>query len=142
MTRAELLVNAKPILFNTEMVRAIKREEKQAKELGYVVVFGASDDLCEFREAIDDEIGAPGTICFTETGIMEEPDCGDYEDCKYFQFSKSLCKTIKVSRCDPAMDVEKYGTWTYKTDITHETFAIMEDGEVYGQGLVFDIKSL
>ena len=33
-----------------------KEEEKIAKELGYVIVFGYSDDNTEFKGAIDDEI--------------------------------------------------------------------------------------
>lgn len=32
-------------------------EEKLAKELDFLVVFGASDDLAELRGAIDDECG-------------------------------------------------------------------------------------
>ena len=36
-----------------------KEQEKEAKELGLVVVFGASDDLMEFRGALDEEFGCP-----------------------------------------------------------------------------------
>lgn len=32
-----------------------KEVEQEAKENGFVVVFGASDDLCEFRGAVEDE---------------------------------------------------------------------------------------
>ncbi len=33
-------------------------------------------------------------------------------------------------------------TWTYKTDIPHETYMIYEDGEPYCRGIVFSIENL
>ena len=33
-------------------------------------------------------------------------------------------------------------TWTYKTDIPHETFMIYEDDEAYCRGIVFLINDL
>ena len=42
-----------------------KAEADQAKAAGLVVVFGASDDLMEFRGAIYDEIG-----CYTDDGVV------------------------------------------------------------------------
>lgn len=42
-----------------------KEEEALAKELGFVVVFGYSDDNAELRGAIDDEIG-----CY-DGGVLE-----------------------------------------------------------------------
>lgn len=111
-------------------------EIKQAKELGYVVVFGASDDLCEFQGAIDDEAGCycGGTIYLNNEGIVEEEDA--CEECKlYLQYLKQ-CKTIEVVWCG-----SEY-TWEYKTDIPHETFSIYEDWQPYCQGIVFDVKEL
>ena len=53
-----------------------KEEEKSAEGSGLIVIFGASDDLIEFRGKLDDEIGAyegtdfiiatPGTELFIE----------------------------------------------------------------------------
>jgi hypothetical protein len=40
--------------YRQEITRA---EEADAKAAGLVVAFGASDDLLEFRGAIDDEVG-------------------------------------------------------------------------------------
>jgi len=42
------------------------------KAAGLVAVFGASDDLVEFRGAIDDEVGAYGgtTIPLTSDGLL------------------------------------------------------------------------
>ena len=33
-------------------------------------------------------------------------------------------------------------TWIYKTDIPHETFEIVEDGEPYCRGIVFNIGDI
>lgn len=110
-------------------------EEKQAKELGFVVVFGVSDDLIELRGAIDDEAGCfdGGEIYLAEDGLLEE--CGD--NCKYFRAARKQCKTIEV-----VWYGEDDYLWTYKTDIPHATFDIMDDGEPYCRGIVFELKSL
>jgi hypothetical protein len=112
-----------------------KQEEKQAKDLGFVVVFGASDDLIEFRGAINDEADCyeGGTIHFDSNGLFGDCD----SDCKYALAAKGLCKIIEAVWCG-----EDEYSWTYKTDIPHATFDIMEDDEKYCRGIVFDIKSL
>jgi hypothetical protein len=112
------------------------REEKQAKELGFVVVFGYSDDNVEFRGAIDDEVGSfNGTeIYLDRDGIFEE--CED--ECKYSKAAKTKCTTIDAIWCDG----EGYA-WTYETVIPHATFDILdEEGNKWCRGIVFDIKSL
>jgi hypothetical protein len=112
-----------------------REEEKQAKELGYVIVFGASDDLAEFRGAIEDETDCYDgeTIHMDKNGVFEDCD----SDCKYALAAKGLCKVIEAIWCDDGVYA-----WTYKTDIPHAIFDIMEDGEKYCRGIVFDIKSL
>lgn len=112
-----------------------KVEEKQAKELGFVVLFGASGDLAEFRGAIDDEVGcySGGEIFLDKDGIFE--DCE--EECKYSKAAKEKCKVIEAVWCG-----EGDYSWTYKTDIPHATFEIVEDGEPYCRGIVFELKSL
>lgn len=116
-----------------------KAETLQAKELGLVVVYGASDDLMEFEGAIRDEVGCydGGTAYLTKTDLFDA-NGGECEcECKYYQAEKALCKTITAVWCG-----EENYSWTYKTDIPHETFDIYEDGEKYCRGIVFDIKSL
>lgn len=117
--------------YGSEITRT---EENEAEKLGFVVVFGASDDLCEFRGAIDDEAGCfdGGIIHFDKNGIFEDCD----SDCKYAYAAKGLCNIIE------AVWAEDDYPWTYKTDIPHATFDIMEDGEKYCRGIVFDIQSL
>lgn len=128
------------ILNGREMGQEITPEEaKRAKELGFVVVFGASDDLAEFRGAIYDEVACyDGTddIYITANGLVEELEC----HCKYaLAARKKEIETAK--RIEAIWDEEDY-SWTYKTDIPHATFDIMEDGEKYCRGIVFEAGAL
>ena len=84
-------------------------EEREAKELGFVVVFGYSDDNAELRGSIDDEIG-----CFNGGRVYERDD-----------------EFVDAVWCDGEF------CWTYKTNIPHATFDIYEDGEKYCRGIVF-----
>ena len=84
-------------------------EEQRAKELGYVIVFGYSDDCAEFRGAIYDEID-----CFDGGRVFEEN--GKYID---------------------AVWCEGGYTWSYNTNIPHETFDLYEDGEKWCKGIIF-----
>lgn len=111
-------------------------ESKIAKERGLVVVYGASDDLAEFAGAIDDEFGCynGGTIFLDKSGIFNI-EC-ENSDCPLLNRHLSQCKTIN------AVWGEEGYSWTYKTDIPHETFEILEDGEKYCRGIVFEMSEL
>ena len=109
------------------------------KGSGLVAVFGASDDLMEFRGAIYDEVGCydGGTAYLTKDGLLINK-C-DEDDCPYFEQIKKQVMTIEAlwnNENEPAI------AWTYKTDIPHSTFEIMEDGEVYCRGIVFSLSDL
>ena len=90
-------------------------EEKLAKELGFVVVFGYSDDNAELRGAINDEIG-----CY-DGGELTHVD---------------LPATIYADWCPEDIDC----AWAYGTSITHEKFYIYDHGELYCVGIVCDIS--
>jgi hypothetical protein len=119
------------------------QEEQQAKDAGLVVVFGCSDDLMEFRGAIYDEVGCydGGIAYFDEKGLLEI-EC-DNEDCPYFEKIKNNAKTIEAIWCEEGeQEKENPISWTYKTDIPHSTFEIVEDNEIYCIGIVFSINDL
>lgn len=111
-------------------------DDLSAKEAGLVIVFGASDDLMEFRGAINDEIGAgPDSIApLTGAGLLTS-DCDD-DDCPYFKKLKRAAATIRAK-----WDIDGY-SWTYETDIPHATFDILEDGEKYCRGIVFALSDV
>ena len=92
-----------------------KEEEALAKELGFVVVFGYSDDNAELRGAIDDEIS-----CY---------DGGEL-------FHIDLPAPIYADWCPEDIDC----SWAYGTSIPYEKFYIYEDGELYCVGIVCDIN--
>ena len=112
-------------------------ERKIAKENGLVVVFGQSDDLMEFRGAIDGELDCynGGTAYLDETGLWEN-QCED-EDCPYAAREKTKCKTIRAVWHDGGGPC-----WTYETDIPHATFDVYEDGEAWCVGIVFSMEDL
>ena len=125
-----------------EYCREITDEEvRQAKEAGLVVVFGASDDLIEFRGAIRDEGDCydGGTVLIDTKGVLPSWDSvieSEESAQEYFE-RKAKARTIT------ALWAKEPGySWTYKTDIPHETFEIVEDGEPYCRGIVFNIGDI
>lgn len=104
----------------------------EMKAAGLVAVFGASDDLMEFRGAIYDEIGCyeGGTAKLNQDGLIvnrcdEGDQCPNYKEPPHHKIKAVWCP--KKPEC----------SWIYKTDIPHATFDILEDGELYCRGIVF-----
>lgn len=119
-----------------------KDVEKFAKENDLVIVYGASDDIMEFRGAINDEIGCydGGTAYLDGNGLIENK-CDD-EDCPYYQDLLKAAVTIKADWCNP-----KDYCWTYETAIPHEIFSIVDkdlkaEGVTYCAGIVFSMDDL
>lgn len=138
-------MNAKQLaalLNGREYLHEITDEEAaQAKSAGLVVVVGASDDLIEFRGAIFDEGDCyyGGTILFDAKGVLPswESASESEESAKDYFERKAKARTIE------ALWAKEGGySWTYKTDIPHETFEIVEDGEPYCRGIVFSLLDL
>ena len=117
-----------------------KDEEKRAAGLGLVVVYGYSDDNVELRGAIDEEVGAYDgtTIRLTKTGVLQGPACDSAENCEcpYFAAAKNAAKTIEAVWGAGGV------SWTFETNIPHETFNIYEDGELFCVGIVFSVEDL
>lgn len=103
-----------------------------AKEAGLIIVSGASDDLMEFDGVIYDEGGCfdGGEIFFDRNGVSQ-----DGSEC---------ANCIEAIWCDKTALDENGNviTWTYKTDIPHETFMIYEDGKPYCRGIVLDLADV
>lgn len=90
-------------------------EVEKAKELGYIIVCGYSDDGCEIYGAFREEYD-----CY-EGGVIED---------------KRLPKSITAVWCDKDRDC----AWSYKTDMPYAEFNIFEDDELYCVGMVIDLK--
>lgn len=113
-------------------------EVAQAKASGLVVIFGASDDLVEFRGAINDEIGAyyGTTFYLTPTGPLDKhADC----DCAFCGYEKARSAALKIKAvwgqpCEP--------TWTFETKAPHTTFEISDEGEHFCRGIVLHVDDI
>ena len=113
-----------------------KMEEQLCKDFGFVVVFGASDDLIEMRGCIDDEAGCydGGEFAFTKHGFHWKEN-GDGTG-HWVGENK-----IEAVWCGKSSDKTPV-SWSFKTDIPHETFMIYEDDEPYCEGIVFSIDDV
>lgn len=109
-----------------------KEEIEIAKQNGFVIGYGASDDLMEFDGALYDEAGCfdGGTVYLSETGVVDD--------------GSAETKSIEAVWCDKERTDENGNiiTWTYKTEIPHETFMIYDDGEPYCEAIVFRIDDI
>lgn len=92
------------------------------KAAGLVAVFGASDDLVEFRGAIDDELGAYGG-----TTVYLAADGSLINDC----VGRPKGKAIEAKWDDGGY------SWRYETAIPCERFVVREDDDLYCEGIVF-----
>lgn len=112
-----------------------------AKNNNIVIVFGASDDLMEFRGAIHDEVDCfeGGTAYITTDNELLESAClAVCNKCKYLKQALEGCKQIEALWCETLSNC----SWTYKTTIPHETFCIWEDNEQCCIGIVFSLDDI
>ena len=107
-----------------------------AKRNGIVIVFGGSDDLMEFRGAIEDEVVCfEGGIAYIDKSGLVQNKCNN-KDCPYFQEIILYARRIRA-----IWDSEGY-SWVYKTAIPHETFDIFQKRQKYCRGIVFSMGDL
>lgn len=136
MTRDELA----NLLNGREYAREIATEEcATAKANGLVVAFGASDDLAEFRGAIDDEAGAGEgtTVLVHAKGILpsHEGRC----ECAFCGYESMAAKCAKIHfRWCKTED----RSWTIETDIPCSRFTIVKDSGPFSDGIVFNVSDL
>ncbi len=118
------------------------QEEAEAKDAGLVVLFGASDDLAEFRGAICDEAGCGGDedrILIDAKGELQpwedaRHDLDSEEEVlEYFERKKKAVSVVA------RFDSEGYSHTFVTPGIPYSTFDIIEDGEKYCRGIVFEM---
>jgi len=139
MTPAELASRLTGREYCAEMTQA---EEAEAKAAGLVVVFGASDDLMEFRGAIGDELGAFGgaVACVDAVGLLPSFESLDKDD--EDEVTNWVRRKLAGFReVEAKWDTDGY-SWVITTDIPHATFEVVEDGEPYCRGIVFALVDL
>lgn len=138
-----------------------KEEERLATNNGLIVAFGASDDILELRGSIHINIHA------WEGGSYQVYKKGDKiphpENKGYFKIADKPnivgipdlindgCLNRKLGKPNNRIDaiwcpVDEEGntrmSWLIETDIPHATFEIMEDEELFCQGIVFSVNDI
>jgi hypothetical protein len=108
-----------------------EEESQQAKQLGLVVVFGRSDDTARLTGAINDDTDCydGGDITIYKDGLLEY--CAD--ECSHYREALEKSKIILVHWQND------YPNWMYETNMHHEKFTIIRDGQEYCDGIVFSI---
>lgn len=120
---------------------------KAAMENGLVIVFGYSDDNCEFEGAIHEEIPCweGCKIYFDKGGTNFTNESGECFLTYHKDKEAPERNMIHAVWCDKNIlhgATGKYYAWTYHTDIPHEAFDIMEDDRPFCRGIVFSINDL
>lgn len=107
-------------------------EAKDAAKNGLIVIYGASDDLCEIEGSIRDEVGCydGGWLYLKKTHIYSR-DCED-ENCPHETKALDQYAHIEIKWNGSGEDF----CWKYKTDLPHATFDIYDDAEKYCRGIV------
>lgn len=125
-----------------------EQEEKLAKENNLAVVFGASDDLLEFRGVFDDEFGATEEFWFNkefkiiadheEIEIKQNHIDLGFNNLYKFNFHQKLENKITQEWCPVDIDT----SWRISANFTHHTFNIYDNEKLYCIGIVFHINDL
>lgn len=123
-----------------------REEERQAFQDGMLIVFGASDDLLEFRGVFHDELGAyNGTKaeidCKGSKPVWKHGDEKGFDEAKEFFAREGLRSFTVVAE----WDVGDF-SWIVSIDVANShgdgpnccPFLIKEDDEQYCRGLVID----
>ena len=120
-----------------------KAEEAFAKENGWLVLFGQSDDSVELRGAIYDEVSAMegADLHFANKQLIEVEE--PFEDIdKQITFLAKYGLLLEGKKVEAVWDEEKDFVWTFETDIEHVAFDVLEDGEPFCRGIVFDLNKI
>lgn len=117
---------------------------QRAKKAGLVIAYGYSDDLLEFDGAIYDEFGCcgGGTALVDADGLLPEFESAseDEDACRRYFERKPKARAIEAVWNDGGED--GCCSWILNTDIQHESFMIVEEGEPFSRGIVFSLSSI
>lgn len=120
--------------YGEELTRA---EEKELKEQGFVVVFGASYESIIFCGVIDDEKNIyddESDAYITPEGELFANECED-EHCPYAYKQTIKCKRIRT--------VDENGVLEITSEIPNEPFIIIYNEKLVAcTGIIFDIKDV
>lgn len=137
MTKEELAGRLNGRQYRDEMTEG---EEQTAHAHGLLVVFGASDDLVEFRGAVTDEIGMcdGGLFLLDAQGPVPERDneWTDDEMAAYLARKKRAVPVV-AEWCERG----EY-SWSFRCPVPCAEFDVREGDEPYCRGIVIDTNDL
>lgn len=146
------VINFAKLLNNRKHGNEITREEEEtAKKLNLVIVFGASNNLINLRGSIKSEIDIyTGDVSFKEdvfylrnnTLFSLKNPFSEIDQQIEFLNDLGLLKELNLKKIKFICGEHTYCYWSYKTDIPHETFDILEDGKLYCKGIVFSLNDV
>lgn len=121
-----------------------------AKESGLIVVYGYSDDNVEIEGAIREEIGAyeGTTFVLAESGPLSanlQSEIRNMDDMPEDAFLREVAAKItghQHGKKVKAIWSEGDYAWQFETDIPHQTFDIMDDGDKFCRGMVISLNDL
>lgn len=122
-----------------------KEEETIAKNNNFVVCFGASDDLLEFRGAIYDECGAYNSVLVyvINDKVITESDFEEkyLETFKELNIPAPLSTIVKAIWCESdEFPKDLDASWLIKVEgVKSVPFDVMGDGGLYCRGAVFEL---
>ena len=143
--RGKAIAHIKGVLQGTEYPNNVSAEDEiYAEYHGIVIVCGESDDIMAFYGAIREEFGCygGGTAYITKEGLITPSSCDCEYAKKWFDQQKETAKKITGVWCEDKQDNAPVISWTYETEIPHETFEVMEDGDIYCVGIIFALSDL
>lgn len=131
----------------TEGSEISEEEQRQAKQAGLVVAFGASDDCLEFRGAFDDEISSYNgvTVQVTADGIVEKWSSllkrQPHKDVVREYLKRDETAKTVTAKWD---QVDAY-EWFIEGDFPFEPFDVahrVEGAAPFCRGIVFSVEDL
>lgn len=119
-------------------------ECKYALDNNLLVIFGASDDLIEFRGAIESEMNSYQISNFF---LLKAED--DFRIISEYEWDELQSYVQDYGIIIPHKVIKSYWSggeskycFSYSMSFPHENFNIMEDGEFYCQGVVINLNKV
>jgi hypothetical protein len=120
-------------------------EGRTAAKNKLLVVFRASDDNCELRGVINDEVPVWDgcTFAVSKDGKLLAPIEGDdteiLEKYDLLDLAREMRSEAKAIVIDALWDKGDY-SWVIQTNSPNAAFDILDDGEKFCRGIVIDMK--
>ena len=108
-----------------------------AKEHGFIIVFGHSDDCLEIRGAVYDEVYSEPYL--NKDGIIVN-ECED-DDCPYFKKAIAKAGKIKWKCCVDGITHQFSAVDCEDRLLNYWTFEQHEQGELYGIGFIAHLST-